>query len=116
MRILCRSFGTYESKLWDDIFSEFEPITSDDIILVNFAAWYPKYKITEPYVPYQQWEEDMAGDSHAHIVDQTPSLAPFIAGEAQGNSIAGKLFMDERAWQTFGWSQQILLCEPPATT
>lgn len=57
----CRSFGTYDSKLWDDIFSEFQPITEDDIIIVNFAAWYPKYKISEPFIPYMQWEESMAG-------------------------------------------------------
>ncbi len=69
----CRSFGTYESKLWDDVFSEFEPITSDDIILVNFAAWYPKYKITEPYVPYEQWEESMAGMSRSAL----PTLQTF---------------------------------------
>ena len=63
-KLLCRSFGTYESKLWDDVFSEFEPITSKDVILVNFAAWYPRFKITEPFVPYQQWQESMTGALH----------------------------------------------------
>jgi len=60
-KVACRSFGTYESRLWDDVFSEFKPLTSDDIILVNFGAWYPKYKISEPFVPYMQWEDSMAG-------------------------------------------------------
>ena len=63
-KVACRSFGTYESRLWDDVFSEFEPLTSDDIILVNFGAWYPKYKISEPFVPYMQWEDSMAGVLH----------------------------------------------------
>ena len=63
-KVACRSFGTYESRLWDDVFSEFAPLTSDDIILVNFGAWYPKYKISEPFVPYMQWEDSMAGVLH----------------------------------------------------
>ena len=38
-KIIIRSFGTYNSKLWDDVFSDFAPITANDVILVNFGAW-----------------------------------------------------------------------------
>ena len=116
---MCRSFGTYESELWDDVFSEFEPITSDDIILVNFAAWYPKYKITEPYIPYEQWEEDMAGDFAAHTMQQNPLCSmQSTGGGSSGYStiMPASLWSESVADLALGWELQILLCQPPATT
>ena len=38
-QVILRSFGTYNSKLWDDVFSDFAPLTTDDVIMVNFGAW-----------------------------------------------------------------------------
>ena len=38
-KVIIRSFGTYNSKLWDDVMSDFAPITANDVILVNFGAW-----------------------------------------------------------------------------
>ena len=38
-QVVLRSFGTYNAKLWDDVLSDFEPLTADDIVMVNFGAW-----------------------------------------------------------------------------
>lgn len=38
-QVILRSFGTYNTKLWDDVMSDFEPLTANDIVMVNFGAW-----------------------------------------------------------------------------
>ncbi|CAL8469668.1 g9209 [Coccomyxa elongata] len=58
-QVIIRSFGTYQAQLWDDIFAEFAPITEKDVILVNFGAWYPRFKISEPHLPWVQWQNSM---------------------------------------------------------
>lgn len=58
-QVIIRSFGTYQEQLWDDIFAEFAPITEKDVILVNFGAWYPRFKISEPHLPWVQWQNAM---------------------------------------------------------
>ena len=58
-QVIIRSFGTYQAQLWDDIFAEFAPITEKDVILVNFGAWYPRFKISEPHLPWLQWQNAM---------------------------------------------------------
>ena len=59
LQVIIRSFGTYQAQLWDDIFAEFAPITENDVILVNFGAWYPRFKISEPHLPWQEWQNAM---------------------------------------------------------
>lgn len=59
LQVIIRSFGTYQAQLWDDIFAEFAPITEKDVILVNFGAWYPRFKISEPHLPWVQWQNAM---------------------------------------------------------
>jgi hypothetical protein len=59
-QVVIRSFGTYNPQLWDDVFSDFAPLTAKDVILVNFGAWYPRFKASEPGAPWVQWQADMA--------------------------------------------------------
>jgi hypothetical protein len=40
MQVIIRSFGTFNGTLWDDVLSDFAPITDKDVILVNFGAWW----------------------------------------------------------------------------
>lgn len=59
MQVIIRSFGTFNGTLWDDVFSDFAPITEKDVIMVNFGAWYPRYKISEPHIPWVEWQNHM---------------------------------------------------------
>ena len=42
-----RAFGRFNLTLWDDVFKEFLPLTDNDVIVVNFGAWYPRYNVHE---------------------------------------------------------------------
>ena len=44
----CRAYGRFNLSLWDDSMAEFQPFTEDDVIVVNFGAWYPRYNMHEP--------------------------------------------------------------------
>ena len=111
----CRSFGTYQSELWDDVFSEFEPITEDDIILVNFAAWYPKYKITEPYVPYEQWEESMAGMALSFLQhNRSPSAIMHSTHSRGGACSSAEDLPDQRHVRSlYAWQHRTCLPAQP---
>lgn len=80
-QVIIRSFGTYQAQLWDDIFAEFAPLTERDVILVNFGAWYPRFKISEPHVPWVQFQ-----DSMTELVTQKLATTP-----AQVRAPAGTL-------------------------
>ena len=71
-KIVIRSFGTYNSQLWDDVMSDFAPLTAQDVVLVNFGAWYPRYKISEPHLPWLQWQSDMSAMFRDKLV-RTPA-------------------------------------------
>ena len=43
----CRAYGRFNLSLWDDVMAEFQPLTEEDVIVVNFGAWYPRYNIHE---------------------------------------------------------------------
>ena len=43
----CRAYGRFNLSLWDDVMAEFQPLTEEDVIVVNFGAWYPRYNIYE---------------------------------------------------------------------
>ena len=45
-----RCFGRYNASLWDDIFAELPPLTAQDVIIINFGAWYPRFNFNEPRV------------------------------------------------------------------
>ena len=46
-QVFLRAFGRFNLTLWDDVFKEFEPLTDQDVIIVNFGAWYPRYNVHE---------------------------------------------------------------------
>lgn len=48
--IYVRCFGRYNSSLWDDVFAELPPLTEQDVIIINFGAWYPRFNYNEPRV------------------------------------------------------------------
>ena len=45
-----RCFGRYNSSLWDDVMAELPALTEQDVIIVNFGAWYPRFNFNEPRV------------------------------------------------------------------
>ena len=45
---MCRAYGRFNLSLWDDVMAEFQPLTEEDVIVVNFGAWYPRYNVHEP--------------------------------------------------------------------
>ena len=47
-----RCFGRYNSSLWDDVMAELPPLTEQDVIIVNFGAWYPRFNFNEPRVTH----------------------------------------------------------------
>lgn len=42
-----RAYGRFNLSLWDDVMAEFQPFTEEDVIVVNFGAWYPRYNMHE---------------------------------------------------------------------
>ena len=44
---VCRAYGRFNLSLWDDVMVEFQPLTDEDVIVVNFGAWYPRYNVHE---------------------------------------------------------------------
>ena len=44
----CRAYGRFNLSLWDDVMAEFMPLTEEDVIVVNFGAWYPRYNMHDP--------------------------------------------------------------------
>ncbi len=45
-----RCFARYNSSLWDDVFTELPLLTEQDVIIINFGAWYPRFNYNEPKV------------------------------------------------------------------
>ena len=45
-----RCFGRYNSTLWDDVMAELPALTEQDVIIINFGAWYPRFNYNEPRV------------------------------------------------------------------
>ena len=37
----CRAYGRFNLSLWDDVMAEFQPLTEEDVIVVNFGACTP---------------------------------------------------------------------------
>lgn len=52
-----RCFGIFNLTLWDDVMEEFQPLTRNDVIMVNFGAWYPRFSIHETLVPWQRFQD-----------------------------------------------------------
>ena len=44
---MCRAYGRFNLSLWDDVMAEFQPLTEEDVIVVSFGAWYPRYNVHE---------------------------------------------------------------------
>ena len=38
-----RDFGTYNQTLFDDVLSDFQPLSADDVVVLNWGAWYHRY-------------------------------------------------------------------------
>ena len=45
-----RCFGRYNASLWDAVFAELPALTAQDVIIINFGAWYPRFNFNEPRV------------------------------------------------------------------
>ena len=39
-----RDFGEYNQSLFDDVLSEFHPLSSNDVLIVNWSAWYHRFQ------------------------------------------------------------------------
>ncbi len=42
-QVYVRDFGVYNQTLFDDLLSDFAPLRSDDVLLLNWGAWYPRF-------------------------------------------------------------------------
>ena len=38
-----RIMGSYNAELIDDVLSELGPLNDNDVVIVNFGAWYPRF-------------------------------------------------------------------------
>ena len=38
-----RDFGTYNQTLFDDVMSDFQPLSENDVVVLNWGAWYHRY-------------------------------------------------------------------------
>eukprot|EP00884_Botryococcus_braunii_P017926 jgi/Botrbrau1/4817/Bobra.0325s0036.1 len=56
-----RSFGQFNLTLWDLVMSEFGHLTERDVLMVNFGAWYPRFKAGgfDCYDPWHYFKVDM---------------------------------------------------------
>ncbi len=53
-----RCFGRYNASLWDAVFAELPPLTAQDVIIINFGAWYPRFNFNEPRVCSHVMKQD----------------------------------------------------------
>jgi hypothetical protein len=58
-QVLLRGFGRFNLTLWDQVIGELEPITADDIILVNFGAWYHRLYVDGGQNEWEAWRLDV---------------------------------------------------------
>ncbi len=42
-QVVVRDFGVYNQSLFDDVLSDFAPLRSSDVLIVNWSAWYPRF-------------------------------------------------------------------------
>lgn len=42
-QVYVRDFGVYNQTLFDDVLSDFAPLRSTDVLLLNWGAWYPRF-------------------------------------------------------------------------
>ncbi|CAL5226961.1 g9846 [Coccomyxa viridis] len=57
--VYLRSFGILNLTLWDDIMSEFMPLTSQDVIIAEFGAWYPSFDTATAIKSWTTFTTDM---------------------------------------------------------
>ena len=57
--ILLRGFGRFNLDLWDDVLEELQPITKEDIIMVNFGAWYHRFFFNKGSEEWAAWQQDV---------------------------------------------------------
>ena len=89
-----RCFGRYNSSLWDDVMAELPVLTEQDIIIVNFGAWYPRFNFNEPRVTQPQPASALAapcpGRVRCHACPACSSLRASSAprsGDVKGGSL-----------------------------
>ena len=73
-----RCFGRYNASLWDDVFAELPVLTAQDVMIINFGAWYPRFNFNEPRVCLLLWEGCMAehlenGEALVHWLESQTS-------------------------------------------
>ncbi|EIE21588.1 hypothetical protein COCSUDRAFT_66960 [Coccomyxa subellipsoidea C-169] len=59
LHVFLRSFNVFNLTLWDDVMKPFGELQADDILVVNFGAWYPRYSVLDPHHPWPAWQKDM---------------------------------------------------------
>ena len=58
-QILLRSFGRFSLQLWDDIIGELAPLAPEDILFINWGAWYHRFYIAGGREEFGAWKADM---------------------------------------------------------
>lgn len=43
LQVFLRDFGTLNQTLFDDVLSDFQPLLEDDVLVLNWGAWYQRY-------------------------------------------------------------------------
>ncbi|CAL5228102.1 g11175 [Coccomyxa viridis] len=69
-----RCFGRYNASLWDDVFAELPPLTAQDVIIINFGAWYPRFNFNEPRLPWESFQLDIR-DLFVDKLSKSPAQA-----------------------------------------
>lgn len=52
-----RDMGTYNDTLLGDLLSDFNPLQADDILLINWGAWYPRFAWNQNQVAWRAWQQ-----------------------------------------------------------
>jgi len=43
LQVIIRDHSYYSQELFDDIMSEWQPITEKDILVISYGGWYPRF-------------------------------------------------------------------------
>ncbi len=57
--IQLRCFGRFNLTLWDDVMAELGPLTKQDVLMVNFGAWYHRFFFDGGPREWDAWKDDI---------------------------------------------------------
>lgn len=43
VQVIIRDHSNYQQQLFDDIMAEWQPLTSQDILVISYGGWYPRF-------------------------------------------------------------------------